>query len=61
MDSLSKKTQEDCSKPKGSVPPLSDDELAERYSLGHPGSEEARFSTTGVIRNPHGFVGRPTK
>ena len=47
----------DCSRPKDPVLPPSDDDLAESYGLGHPGSEAARLGMS-VVRNGPNFVGR---
>ncbi|MBX4181549.1 hypothetical protein KW807_01645 [Candidatus Parcubacteria bacterium] len=47
----------DCSKPGTPLHPMTDVDLAESYGLGRPGSEKARIDP-GVVRNPHGFMGK---
>jgi len=39
--------------------PCSDQDLADDYGLGRPGSEAARREPAYFSRNPHGFVGKP--
>ncbi|OHA92150.1 MAG: hypothetical protein A3J09_01505 [Candidatus Zambryskibacteria bacterium RIFCSPLOWO2_02_FULL_51_21] len=58
---MSEKTRSDEEKPQHDAvgPEPNDDDLAERYGLGHPDSEKTR-SERGpyFVRNPHGYTDR---